>query len=198
MKPDKATRGMFNRDAEIALLYRGGVQRRELAERFRLSTAGIHQAIRKAGEEAQHARDSDAFVREFARLGKLDLPWPCERLLIGLGFDLRTRRAMAEDYFASNGKHEVSMLDLMDALIPRHTGQEETGDLFAVMPAYRICNIGKYSYSRMIQQLNRLDLGPAFRAEWDARKKDLRTLLATWKCKVMVEELAEGQPDSKA
>ena len=46
MKSDKATRGMFNRDAEIALLYRGGVQRRELAARFRLSTAGIHQAIR--------------------------------------------------------------------------------------------------------------------------------------------------------
>ena len=70
--------------------------------------------------------------------------------------------------------------------------------MFAVMPAYRICNIGKYSYSRMIQQLNRLDLGPVFRAEWDSRKKDLRALLAAWKCKVMGAELAEGQADEKA
>lgn len=58
-------------------------------------------------------------------------------------------------------------------------------------PEYRIRNIGKYSYSRMIGQLNRLDLGLVFKLEWEARKTSLRALLAQWKMDVMGDELAE-------
>ena len=184
-------REKYGRDAEIAKAYRAGIQRSELARRYGVSKAAIAQAIGKAEAEAKRARDVAAFSREFAATSRMNQHWPCEQLFAGLGFDARSRRAMTEYYFKCRSKREISMRDLMDTLIPRLTGLEKEGDLYAVMPAYRIRNIGKYSYTRMIAQLNRPNLGPVFRLEWEERQENLRALFARWAFDTMGAELAE-------
>jgi hypothetical protein len=184
-------REKFGRDAEIAKAYRAGILRSELAKRYGVSRAAIDQAIEKAEAEAKRARNIAAFVHDFAITSRMNQQWPCERLFAGLGFDARSRRAMTEYCFECRGKREISMRELMNALIPRLTGQEKAGDLYAVLPAYRIRGVGKYCYSRMIGQLNRIDLGLVFKLEWEARKTWLRALLAQWKMDVMGDELAE-------
>ena len=186
----KTMRDMFKRDAEIARLYRNGVSRAELAGRYCVSVGAIDQAIRKAETEEQQARDTEMFSKEFRSMNDIGRVWPCGRILEYLGFDMRSRKAIA-GYFTSHGRADVSMTDIMDLIIPRPTGNEKYGDLFAVLPASRICNIGKYSYSRIMRQLNRLDLGAEFKQEWESRKSDVRGLLNAWGYNTMKAELAE-------
>lgn len=123
-------REKFGRDSEIARAYRAGIQRSELAKRYDVSKSAIEQAIKKAEAEANRARDVAAFTCEFATTSRMKRQWPCERLFAGLGFDTQSRRAMTAYYVECRGKHEISMRDLMDTLIPQWTGHEKAGDLF--------------------------------------------------------------------
>ena len=88
-------------------------------------------------------------IRAGKDLGDLDRKLPVDDLFCIMGLSRRAETVLRA-YFNPQGLTEFSLRDMMDFLIPAFANP---GDLYDLMPAYKVKMLGQILYAAMIKGL---------------------------------------------
>jgi hypothetical protein len=158
---------------EILRMHAEGVTNRSIAECSSISPARVGQLIKESERRAQQAERSRAIRTQIRDAGDFSRKMPVENLLCALNVSSRAEGLLRREFVWDEIK-EVSLLDLMDFLLPIVEQPASHRDL---MPAYRVYKMGQITYAELIKAMYALDCGEAYAAEWAARKKRVKDYL---------------------
>ena len=166
------------RNAEIVQKWYSGASYRAIALEFDLSRSRIQQIVSRSRKEEERQEQSARLLSKLRRFDDLDRNWPIKILIQGLRFPIRSEQRLTE-YFGCSNSYEISLRDIMNFLITDY--EKIPLDLYEVCPAYKQKQIGRKTYSAIVNHLSEQDLGKTFRCEWNKRlKKLIRFMEKIW------------------
>ncbi len=152
------------RNRQILQLRKEGLQRKEVARRFKLSTSRI-QLIEKQDATDRSMAERRATLREEIRMAdEMDKLWPVEDLLDALGFIMVTRKRLM-DHFAEKNQDLISLRELMDMCLDAPV----EGFDFMMSPLLRVYGVGKKGYWNVVNGLTDPNLGTRCNQERQTR-----------------------------
>ncbi len=165
---------------EIIKMLEEGNTHAQIAKRFGISRSRVWQIIQKERQRKDAMEQSQCIRRQLYSDNNPDTKISVNDLLALFCFSSVARKTLLE-YFDFNNINELSLRGMMDLLVPviRNPGQD--CDLFEILPAYKLRNIGSIHYAGMIKRLSVTDCGELFTKEWMVRKKMLCEFLSTHK-----------------
>lgn len=167
-----------NRNAKIVQKKNSGATYRAIASEFGLSRSRIQQIVSRSIKEEKRHEQSTRLLSKLRMFDDIDRKWPTETLIQGLRFSIRAEQRLTE-YFCCSNSYEISLRDIMDFLITDY--EKIPHDLYEACPAYKQKQIGRKTYSAIINHLSEQDLGHTFSWEWNTRlKKLIRFMKKVW------------------
>lgn len=158
---------------EVLRLKSEGQTHLQIANRFGISRSRVGQLIKGEVQKALAVERSAAIRNEINISHEIGTKLPLDDLFCILNLPKKPQGILMA-HFTRQGIKEVSLLDMMDFLIP---SVENAEDLYDHMPAYRVKMLGQILYAAMIKAMTAIDCGEVFQVEWTARKKSLREYL---------------------
>jgi len=158
---------------EILKLRQEGMTQREIGRRVGISGARVGQLIREAEERVPLDARASTLRGELCASNDLNRKLPVEDVLYLLDLSGKARSRLRK-WCDWEDITELSLLDLMDMLLPVVERPKSHYDL---MPAYRVHGLGQKIYAELIKAVTALDCGAACEAEWETRRKNLKTHL---------------------
>jgi hypothetical protein len=164
---------------EILRLKSEGQTHSQIGQHFGRSGSLIGHILKVERLRALSAERSQAIRTEIRASNDIGRRLPMDDLFCVLNPIPRVE-AILRRHFKRQGIEALSLLDMMDFLIPvveDAKGSRACPDYeeyLRYMPAYRVKNLGQILYAAMIKAMSAVDCGEAFRVEWTARKKRLR------------------------
>jgi hypothetical protein len=169
---------IVKRNAEIIQKWDSGASYRTIASEFGLSRSRIQQIVSRSIKEEERQEQSARLLSELRMSDDLDRNWPIKILIQGLRFPIRSEQRLTE-YFGCSNSYEISLRNIMDFLITDY--DKIPHDLYEACPAYKQKQIGRKTYSAIVNHLFEQDLGSTFRCEWNKRlKKLIRFMEKRW------------------
>jgi hypothetical protein len=166
------------RNSEIIKKRDSGASYRAIAFEFGLSQSRIQQIVSQYRKEEDRQEQATRLLSKLRMLNDIDRNWPIETLIQGLRFPIRAEQRLTE-YFCCSNSAEISLRDIMNFLIADY--EKIPHDLYEASPAYRQKQIGRKTYSAIVNHLSEQDLGSTFRCEWNKRlKKLIRFMEKRW------------------
>ncbi len=166
------------RNAEIVQKRDCGVSCRAIASEFGLSQSRIQQIVSRSIKEEKRQEQSTRLLSKLRMFDDIDRNWHTETLIQGLRFPIRAEQSLTE-YFGCSNSYEISLRDIMDFLISDY--EKIPHDLYEGCPAYKQKQIGRKTYSAIVNHLSEQDLGHTFGCEWNKRlKKLMRFMKKIW------------------
>jgi hypothetical protein len=166
------------RNTEIVQKKDSGISYSAIAFEFGLSRSRIQQIVSRSMKEEKRQEQSTRLLSKLRMFDDIDRNWPTETLIQGLRFPIRAEQRLTE-YFSCSNSYEISLRDIMDFLITDY--EKIPNDLYEACPAYKQKQIGRKTYSAIINHLSEQDLGHTFSCEWNKRlKKLIRFMKKAW------------------
>jgi len=166
------------RNAEIVQEWDSGASYKAIASEFGLSRSRIQQIVSRSRKEEEKQEQSTRLLSKIRMFDDIDRNWPTETLIQDLRFPVRAEQRLTE-YFGCSNSNETSLQDIMDFLITDY--EKIPHDLYEACPAYKQKQIGRKTYSAIINHLSEQDLGNTFSCEWNKRlKKLIRFMEKVW------------------
>lgn len=122
--------------------------------------------LRETSKTAQQLRAKN-LQRIIRTDGTLNHKWPISDLMQALQFDGRINSVLTQ-YLVMRGIDSCSLSDLLDILLPPF---EHSTPCFNDIPIIRAKDGGKLRLIAMVEALDTIDFGDAFRAEYIKRRK---------------------------
>jgi len=158
------------RNAEIVQKWHSGASYSAIAFEFGLSRSRIQQIVSRYRKEEKRQEQSTRLLSKLRMSDDIDRNWHTEPLIQGLGFPVRAEQRLTK-YFGCSNSFEISLRDIMDFLITDY--EKIPHDLYEACPAYKQKQIGRKTYSAIVNHLSEQDLGHTFSCEWNKRLKKL-------------------------
>jgi hypothetical protein len=158
------------RDRQIVAILDGGVPIQEVGLRFNLSDEAVKRVQREAREAQERMRRAEKAQKEIRRANDIDRQWPVETIIEAMGItDVLADKAF-DRMLRGAGRAEISLRQMLDLfMIAPRPGMNDHSDF---MPSlHRQRGLGWKTYIRLLAAPAKVNFGPAFRREWDFRRR---------------------------